>query len=180
MKVSLCVLALVALPLYGCGGASPDTSGFTASSSSSSSSGGSSSSSSGGPIKPHEQALAILEVQRQLFSSFDILEYEVALSARFGNAPPVEVVLRVNEGEVVEIRPSNPENPVVVAMDSPVILTIAESFEEIETAASLGFHQLTVEYDPTYGFPSRVYRDYRSDWHDDQDEWTFTNFMVIR
>ena len=180
MKTLFCSLALAVLCLNGCGGAATpdDTSEHVQTSSSSSSSGGTSSS-SGGPIKPDEQILAAVEIQRDLWQSYGILEYEVTLKARYGNALPIDVVLHVNEGELISVTQRDAENP-VDASNQFGILTIEEAFEAVESAASTGAYQLSVQYDTTYGFPSRFYRDYRSDWHDDQDEWTFSEFTVLR
>lgn len=179
MKLHNFVISLAILAAAGCGGQILDNSGLGTSTSSSSSSGGASSS-SGGPVKPNEDVLAVLQVQRSLWQSHNISEYEVGLSARYGNSQRLSVILHVKDGEILSVRQRDINDISPVDKETPGLTTIAETFESIEADAMIGIYQISIEYDSVYGFPVSVRRDYRSDWYDDEDEWSFVDFKAIQ
>lgn len=187
MNHGLTCTALFILCLGGCGGSqtseeySSDTSSSSSSSSSSSGDMYSSSSSSGGPIRPDEKELAAVQLQRDLWESYGVLEYKVTFQAQDSLMFPVHVSLHVNEGELVGVQQLDPEGDESLDLESYYgYRTIAEAFDTIESTASNGVYQLNVRYDPTHGFPTDFFMDYRIDYFDDQQSWGFSDLEILR
>jgi hypothetical protein len=86
------------------------------------------------------------------------------------------VIVIVDGGTVTRRYVAN--NAVVSSTFAELFPTIDELFDIIEDARRRDAASLAVDYDPTYGFPTRVSIDYHREMADDEIVYRASDFVI--
>ena len=107
---------------------------------------------------------------------------DYAFTLRVGCFCPYAGPLRitVNEDEVVDVRQLDPQDGEGNVDDwiEQQAMTLAE-LDALVDRAHREADDVTVEYDPTYGFPTDVYIDWIKDAVDDEIGYTVTDYVAL-
>ncbi len=105
----------------------------------------------------------------------DTYEYDLTVLCFCAHVDPVRV----------QVRADTVFSAILVETGAPVeepfrARTIDELFDVIEDALAQKAHQLDVEYDDTFGYPTRVYIDYRINIADEELTFVAENLHPLR
>ncbi len=130
------------------------------------------------PASEVDQNLAKWRDSNVTHYKFDLM---IGCFCVFRNEMPLTI--EVKDGEVVSITKSTGD--VVDATDPnyeffQTYATIDRLFTALETARSEGAEQVTVSYEPLYGFPAEAYIDRSQQIADDELSLQVSNFVALQ
>ena len=126
-----------------------------------------------------------LEKNRQIWGNSGITHYRFWLNigcfCAFRDQMPITV--EVQNSEVISM--TYPDGVLVTETDPNYEIfskhaTIERIFSELEAGLAGGADEVTVTYDPIYGYPSDIYFDYIKAAADDELSLTISNFETLK
>ncbi|MCC7119115.1 MAG: hypothetical protein IT310_11360 [Anaerolineales bacterium] len=131
------------------------------------------------------QASNALKQNRATWQAAKINHYSFNLNVScfcaFRNAMPVQV--EVQNDQIVSIVDANGTPVTLDANDSgyeATYGTIDRIFSQLETALNGDADEVTVTYDPTYGFPAQIFFDFIKEAIDDEVSIEVSNFQTLK